>query len=75
MLAKDVHIMIGNGRISFEQLRRAWAITRDESVYLFRDTKTFNSLSTNEFPPFTLQRCIELFCHGNCEDPRDGCTD
>jgi hypothetical protein len=71
MLAREVYVVIGNGRISFEQLRKAWALATGESVNIFRDTRTFNSLSTDEFPPFTLQKCIKLFCQENCEDPRD----
>jgi hypothetical protein len=72
MLAREVYIMIvGNGRISLEALRRAIHISKGASPNMARTTMAYNSLYTYELPPFTLQRCIEMFCQNNCEDSRD----
>jgi hypothetical protein len=71
MLAVKGQIMIGNDRISLERLRKAIAISKSALPNVLRTTTADNLLYTGEAPPFPLQRCIELFCQNNCEDPRD----
>jgi hypothetical protein len=71
MLARKVHIMFGNGRISLKELRRAINISNHASWSMLSTTKAYNLSYTNELRPVTLQKCIEMFCQNDCEDPRD----